>query len=125
MTKVENLREQQQKIEDELLDLDKFRDTPPLRKFRRQLQGELSEIKAKIAKQTQTQEQKATERLNLVKRANQLRSSKMRRNWNYLRAIQKNYFPDMSLREIRKQHKLHRDGLESSISDVAWHNPSP
>jgi hypothetical protein len=48
MTKIDNLKEQLEKIQQELLDLDAFRDTPFLRKFRRQLQGESSEIKAKI-----------------------------------------------------------------------------
>ncbi len=125
MKRLETLRNTLQKIDDEILDLDKFRDTPTLRKFRRQLQGEASEIRAKIAKLAETQEQKNTEHQKILERASRNRSSKMRRNWNYLRAIQANYFPNLSLKEIRKQHKLHRQGLESSVSDVAWKNPSP
>ncbi len=125
MSRVENLKEQLNRIQQEILDLDKFRDTPQLRKFRRQLEGEKSEIKAKISKLTETQEQKTTEHQKILQRANHNRRSKMTRYWNYLRAVQENYFPNMSLKEIRKQHKLHKDGLESSVSDVAWKNPSP
>ena len=125
MSRVENLKEQLNRIQQEILDLDRFRDTPQLRKFRRQLEGEKSEINAKIIKLTETQEQKTTEHQKILERANKNRRSKMTRYWNYLRAIQANYFPDMSLKEIRKQHKLHKDGLESSVSDVAWRNPSP
>jgi len=125
MVKLNDLKKRLETIELELGILIKFRDTPQLRRFRRQLQGEASEIRAKIAKLTQTQEQKDTERKTLLARANHNRRSKMIRNWNYLRSIQANYFPKMSLKEIRKQHKLHRQGLESSVSDVAWRNPSP
>lgn len=125
MSKLGNLNEQLEKIQDELLDLGKFRDTVFLRKFRRQLEGEASEIKAKISKLTETLEQKTIERQKIQERANKNRRSKMTRYWNYLRSIQANYFPNMSLKEIRKQHKLYKDGLESSISDVAWRNPSP
>lgn len=125
MSKLDRLNQNLQRVEQELLDLDKFRDTPQLRKFRRQLQGEASEIKAKITILTQTQEQKTSEHQKQLERANHNRRSKMIRNWNYLRAIQANYFPSMSLKEIRKQHKIHRQGLESLVSDVAWRNPSP
>ena len=125
MSKIESLKEHLNKIQQEILDLVKFRDTPQLRKFRRQLEGEKSEIKARITKLTQTQEGKTSEHLKIIKKANHNRSAKMIRNWNYLRAVQENYFPKMSLREIRTQHKIHSQGLESAISDVAWRNPSP
>lgn len=125
MSKLEKLEEALDNIQKELLDLDKFRDTSFLRKFRRQLEGEKSEIKATITRLTQSIEEKKSEREELVTRANQNRSSKMKRNWRYYKAIQQNYFPSMSLKEIRKQHKHHRQGLESAISDVTWRNPSP
>jgi len=125
MSKTEKLKEALAKIQHELLDLDKFRDTPFLRRFRRQLEGEKSEIKAQFAKLTQTEDEKQKEHEDLVSKANQNRSAKMKRNWRYYKAIQQNYFPSMSLREIRKQHRLHRMGLEASISDVTWRNPSP
>ena len=125
MRKLKKLEEDLAKIQHELLDLDKFRDTSFLRRFQRQLEGEKSELKEKIVKLNQTQEQKTSEHLEIIKRANHNRSAKMIRNWNYLRAVQKNYFPEMSLREIRTQHRMHREGLESAISDVAWRNPSP
>lgn len=125
MKKLNDLQKQLEAIQKEVENLSVFRDTISLRKFKRQLEGEKSEIKAKISKLTETQEQKNTEHQKTLERANKNRRSKMTRYWNYLRAIQANYFPNMSLKEIRKQHRLHRDGLESAISDVAWRNPSP
>lgn len=125
MRKLNKLEEDLAKIQHELLDLDKFRDTSFLRRFQRQLEGEKSELKEKIAHLNQTQEEKTSDHLKIIKRANHNRSAKMIRNWNYLRSVQRNYFPDMSLKEIRKQHRIHKQGLESAISDVAWRNPSP
>ena len=125
MSKLEKLEEALANIQQELLDLDKFRDTSFLRRFRRQLEGEKSEIKSNLTRLTQTIEEKKREHDDLIVGANQNRSSKMKRNWRYYKAVQQNYFPSMSLREIRKQHKLHRMGLEAEVSDVVWANPSP
>ena len=125
MSKTEKLEEDLLKIQQELLGLDNFRDTSFLRRFQRQLEGEKSELKAKIVKLTQTNEQKTVERQQRIEKANQNRSSKMIRNWTYLKAVQKNYFPDKSLTEIRSLLKKHRQGLETDIPDIAWRNPSP
>lgn len=122
---LDKLEKQLESVQTEINRLSGFRDTPQLRKFRRQLEGEKSEIKARISKLTETLDQKTTEQQKVRERANHNRRSKMTRYWNYLKAIQANYFPDMSLKEIRKQHRMHKDGLESSVSDVAWRNPSP
>lgn len=97
-----------------------FRDTTFVRKFRRQLEGEKSVILENISKLTRSKESAEHEHLERIGRANRNRSSKMKRNWNYYKDIQKNYYPDLSLKEIRKLHKLHRQGLETDISDVAW-----
>lgn len=125
MSKLERLKDQLGKIQQELLDLDKFRDTESLRRFRRQLQGEMSAIKAKIAKLTQTLEEKTSERDQLLETANRNRSEKMKRTWRYLRAIQTNYPTKLSLRDLRTALRKHRQGLETDIPDVAWRNPSP
>ena len=125
MAKIADLRKQLEITESEIKRLSDFRDTPQLRKFIRQLQGEKSFLSAQISTLTTTKESKEQERLQRIQKANQNRSSKMKRNWNYYKEIQKNYYPDKTLKEIRRLHKLHRLGLETDISDVAWRNPSP
>ena len=119
------LRKDFETILKELLDLDRFRDTKALRKFRRQLQGELSNIKEQIKKLTESKEQREERRRKIIEKANLNRSSKNKRNWNYVKSIQQNYFPDKSLKEIRSALKRHKQGLETDIPDVAWRNPSP
>jgi len=125
LKKVDNLRKQLATITSELTDLDKFRDTKSLRKFRRQLQGEISFVKSEIVKLEETQEDREKQRLERIENANRNRSSKNKRVWNYVKSIHENYHPDLTLREIRSQLKRHRQGLETEVSDVAWRNPSP
>jgi hypothetical protein len=125
MSKLDDLRKQLETIESEIKKLSDFRDTPFLKRFRRQLEGERSFFLDQISKLTSIKESKEHEHLQRIQKANQNRSSKMKRNWNYYKDIQKNYYPDKSLKEIRRLHKLHRQGLETDISDVAWRNPSP
>ena len=82
--------------------------------------------KAMISKQeVQTKEEKTILRKHKQTQANKNRSSKNKRIWNYVKAIQANYYPNKSLKEIRSFLKKHRKGLETDISDVAWRNPSP
>ena len=50
MTKIKNLQKQLEEIKSELLDTDRFRDTPALRKFKRVLNGELSTVKDELNK---------------------------------------------------------------------------
>ena len=125
MPKIDNLREQLDIKESEIKRLADFQDTPFVRKFRRQLEGEKSVILEKISKLTRSRESVEQIRLVRLDKANRNRSSKMKRNWNYYKDIQKNYYPDKSLKEIRRLHKLHRQGLENDISDIAWRYPSP
>lgn len=125
MSKLDRLNRNLQRVEQELLDLDKFRDTSQLRRFRRQLQGEASEIRAKISKIMQTEATKKTIRSEITSLANKNRSEKMKRTWRYLKAIQKNYPTKLSMRELRTALRKHRQGLETDIPDVAWRNPSP
>lgn len=125
MEKLTRLKKDFESINKELENLNSFRDTPALRKFKRQLQGDLSNIKEQIKKLNETIEEKQAEKIKIHNKANQNRSSKNKRNWNYAKSIQKNYFPDKSPREIRSALKKHRQGLETDIPDVAWRNPSP
>lgn len=125
MTKLDKLQKELNAISSEIQDLEKFRETNPLKRFKRQLQGELSHIKEKIKQLTETPTEKIERAVERVTLANQNRSEKNKRIWRYVKAIQKNYRPDLSLREIRTQLKKHRQGLETDIPDVAWRNPSP
>lgn len=109
----------------ELAALKFFRITSQLKKFKRQLEGEKSFVKSEIAKLETTKAQKEQERQLRREIANRNRSSKNKRVWNYVKSIQKNYHPKLSLKEVRSQLKRHRQGLETEVSDVAWRNPSP
>lgn len=102
-----------------------FRDTPATRKFARQLQGEKSVILAQIKKIEKSREQTLAEKSLRRNQANRQRSEKMKRTWRYIKAIQKNYPTNMTLKEIRTALRKHRMGLENDIPDVAWKNPSP
>lgn len=125
MRKLARLEKDLESTNKELANLNSFRDTPALRKFKRQLQGELSVIKEQIKKLNETIDEKQADKIKIHNKANQNRSSKNKRTWNYVKSIQKNYYPDKSLREIRSLLKKHKQGLETDISDVAWRNPSP
>ena len=125
MKKLDRLRKQIEAIRSELQNLEKFRDTIQLRKFRRQLHGELSNVNDEFRKLRETQVDKEGRRKRTVEIANRNRSSKNKRVWNYVKSIQKNYRPDLSLKNIRSQLKRHRKGLETDVPDVAWRNPSP
>jgi len=125
LKKIDNLRKQLAIIISELEDLDKFRDTQSLKRFKRLLHGELSTVKEQIKKLTETRKDKEERHLELIEKANRNRSSKNKRVWNYVKSIKENYFPDKSLKEIRSSLKKHRHGLETDIPDVAWRNPSP
>jgi len=123
--KKKTLEEKAFQIREELKNLEKFRDTAFLKKFKRQLHGELSVIKEKLQKLTQTKESAEKQRARQNIRANMNRSSKNKRSWNYVKAIQNNYYPNRSLKELRTSLKNHKKGLETDVSDVAWRNPSP
>ena len=125
MKKLDRLRKELSSIKTEIENVGSFRDTSILRKFKRQLEGEKSNMLSEIKKSTLTKTEK--EKKNQQKRttANKNRSSKNKRVWNYVKSIQRNYFPNKSLKEIRTALKKHRLGLQNDIPDVAWRNPSP
>ena len=115
MKNIDKLRKQLKTIASELQDLEKFRDSKELRKFRRILHGESSNIKGIIHKITETQVSKDSRRLQRIEIANKNRSSKNKRSWNYVKSIQRNYFTDKPIKEIRTALKNHRKGLETDI----------
>ena len=125
LRKIDKLKKQLQSIKEEIEKLSDFRDTPFLKKFRRQLEGEKSVILANISKITRSKESAEQEQSIKTQRANRNRSSKNKRIWNYIKSIQEHYRPDLSKKEIRSLLKKHRQGLETDIPDVAWRNPSP
>ena len=122
--KLQSLKNRLAEIDKELKVLAQFRPTKALSEFKRRLQGEKSHVKQQIRIQKPHKETRR-ERTRLQKQANRNRSQKMKRSWRYFRALQENYYPNKSLREIRSLFKKHREGLEVDIPDVAWKNPSP
>ena len=125
MRKIKRLEKDFELIKEEMEKLESFRDTILLRKFKRQLQGELSTIRNQIKITPKTREQKEEQKQEKRNKANRNRSIKNKRVWKYVKSIKENYFPDKSLKEIRTSLKKHKQGLETDISDVAWRNPSP
>ena|SRR5581483_4069636 len=121
------LQQRIKEIERELAVLKKFRKTKQRDQFIRQLVGEQSYVKGQLSRHLSFSSKKETkrEKERRLSQANKQRSIKMIRSWDYFRAIQKNYYPDMSLKQLRSLFKKHKDGLETDIPDVAWRNPSP
>lgn len=125
LRKIDRLRKELTSIKQEIKNLVPFRETSALKKFKRQLEGEKSHILSEIKKSTLTKAEKEKQLQQKRTIANRNRSTKNKRVWNYVKSIQKNYRPDLSLKQIRAMLKKHRQGLENDIPDVAWRNPSP
>ena len=125
MNKLDKVKKQLESVESEIKKISGFRDTPALRKFIRNLQGEASHLREQISHSARTKEEKEIEQQERLYLANKNRSEKMKRTWRYLKVIQANYPTKLSLRELRSALKKHRQGLETDIPDVAWRNPSP
>ena len=125
LRKIDRLRKELTSIKEEIKNLVPFRETSALKKFKRQLEGEKSHILSEIKKSTLTKAEKEKQLQQKRTIANRNRSTKNKRVWNYVKSIQKNYRPDLRLKQIRTMLKKHRQGLENDIPDVAWRNPSP
>lgn len=125
LRKIDRLRKELSSIKAEIENLVAFRETSALKKFKRQLEGEKSHILSEIKTVTLTKKQKEKQLQQKRTVANRNRSVKNKRVWNYVKSIQQNYRPDLSLKQIRSSLKKHRQGLQNDISDVAWRNPSP
>ncbi len=109
----------------EIKQLGTFRKVKLVNELVRNLFAEQSNLKHEIKKLGATQEQKQILRLERNTLANKNRSEKMKRSFRYFGAIQQNFFPEKSTKEIRSAFSKHRRGLESNISDIIWRNPSP
>jgi hypothetical protein len=125
LKKIDRLQKELNSIKSEIEKLLPFRETSALKKFKRQLEGEKSHLLSEIKKSTLTKAEKEKQLQQKRTIANKNRSSKNKRVWNYVKSIQQNYRPDLSLKQIRTMLKKHRLGLENDIPDVAWRNPSP
>lgn len=60
-----------------------------------------------------------------AKKPNLSRSSKLRRHHRYIRLIMDNTDGKIPYSEIRKQLSRRKQGLDVSIPDPIWKNPSP
>tara|TARA_Y100000780_G_scaffold58624_1_gene50818 strand:- start:819 stop:983 length:165 start_codon:yes stop_codon:yes gene_type:complete len=54
-----------------------------------------------------------------------MRAGKMKRYYRYLKAIQKNFFPDTPLRQLRTMYSRKKKWLDVEIDDAVWDDPSP
>lgn len=113
MAKIDKLRKDIDSINLEIKKLTDFRDTAFLKKFRRQLEGEKSVILEKIKQLTITEAEKSADKKKRLEKANQNRSSKNKRTARYVKALQKNYRPDLTYKQLRSLLKKHRQGLET------------
>lgn len=125
MRNLDKLKKDIESIANEISKLSEFRDTPFVRKFRRQLEGEKSTLLQKIRNLTITKTEKKELQSAKTLLANKNRSTKMKRTWRYLKSIKENYPVDLSLKDLRTALRKHRQGLGTDIPDVAWRNPSP
>ena len=118
----ENIQKEIESNKKEIQKLESFRQTKQVKQFIRHLFGEQSFLRQKLDKLQKMKTVSSEERQKI---ANQNRSQKMKRTWNYFRAIHKNYDTGKSLRELRSEFSKVKRGLESDVSDVIWRNPSP
>ena len=125
MNKKERLEKQLVENNKEISTLQSFRQTKHVKQLVRQLFGEQDFIKKQIVKLQSTVTSREITKQQRITRANHNRSEKMKRSWNYFKAIQKNYPIKMSLREIRSAFTKHKRGLETDVDVVMWRNPSP
>jgi hypothetical protein len=123
--KIDKLKKQIQSIIQELSNLEKFRDSTSKKKFARELMGERQVIQAKIKKLSESTKTKKEKSLQRKTSANIRRSLKMKRNWKYFNSIYDNYNTGLSKKQIRSEFTKFKKGLENSISEIIWRNPSP
>jgi hypothetical protein len=117
-------------IKKELETLATFRQTEQVRRFRRQLVGEYSHVKRQMTKMmtaaaATVKPPSPAVRRAIQRKANRNRSEKMKREWRYFGAIQENYLPDKSTKEIRSLFTKRRKGMEVDVDDFVWRKPSP
>lgn len=113
-------------IQREIAALKRFRQSRQRDLFIRQLIGEKSYLKRQLSRLSPlSKRQILRQERQRQQAANEQRSVKMKRSWDYFRAIQQNYYPDRSIKQLRSLFKKHKEGLETDVSEIAWRNPSP
>jgi len=122
MRQIEKIQNEIDSNKKEIEKLESFRQTKQVKQFLRHLFGEQSFLRQKLDK---LQKKKTISPEERQKTANVNRSQKMKRTWNYFRAIHENYDTGKSLRELRSEFSKTKRGLKSDVSDVIWRNPSP
>jgi hypothetical protein len=125
MRKIQKLEKELESNIQEIEKLNSFRPDKFVNQLKRKLFEEQSNIKHQMKKLQETIQEKLVSQKERKIKANQNRSKKMSRSWNYFRAIQKNWFPDMSTKEIRSAFTKSKQGIETEISEITWRNPSP
>ncbi|MGH9922811.1 MAG: hypothetical protein ACRD38_08680 [Nitrososphaerales archaeon] len=123
--RLQSLEEELKAIERDIEISKQLRQSKEVLELTRRFYGRLSFIKQQISKLVMSKEEKEKERQTRLSKASKNRSSKMKTSWQFWKSIQRNYFPDKTLKEIRAKWKRHRQGLTTDIPDVVWRNPSP
>ncbi len=116
-----SLPKKKAKIDDLIELLKRFPNTSTVKRLRRELsaQGKAAE---RIA---QLKDKKAVDKKKAATHANEMRAGKMKRYYRYLKAIQKNFFPDTPLKQLRTMYSRKKKGLDVEIDDAVWDDPSP
>ncbi|NMJ86975.1 MAG: hypothetical protein EX285_03940 [Thaumarchaeota archaeon] len=109
------------KMEDLIKLLKQFPDTATVRRLRRELSAQGEAAKRIIRKKAKKESQK----IKSLEQSQLNRSSKMKRYYRYLKSIQKNYFPDTPLKQLRTMYKRKKQGLDVDVSDIVFTDPSP
>ena len=114
-----SLEERRNKLLEQLEALKLFPNNNEVRILRARIQKQLERIEKQI-------EEKELEPTPREKKADVSirRSSKMKKHWRFIKLIRDN-FPDLTIKEIRKQFAKRKRGDEVSIPDAVWQNPSP
>ena len=93
----------------------------PKSKLVQQLQKQITNKITKLEKIIITPKVTIKEKQKL---ANESRSRKLKRYHKYIRLIRDN-FPDLTIAQIRTQFSKRKKGVDVSIPDAVWQNPSP
>jgi len=111
-----NKKEQLKKLQEQLDALKIF----PKSKLVVQLQKQIVSKINSVQKSTKILKPK----INKQKLANESRSIKLKKYHRYIKMIRNN-FPNLEHKEIRKQFSRRKQGMDVSIPDAIWQNPSP
>ncbi|NMJ87104.1 MAG: hypothetical protein EX285_04615 [Thaumarchaeota archaeon] len=98
-----------------------FPKIPLVRQLKKKFESQIKIIESKEAKDEKLEERRVTR----LSRANESRSGKTRRMWNYVKQIKKNYYPDKSFLWIRRELKKFKENRATEIAEEIWDNPSP